>query len=101
MSGERPVTDGSGEDEPARSARPDQADAPGGEAGTEAGAGHTGQGTAEGAGHERPQVIRKRGRRVSTEPAPGYTGEPPRERTQSSENDARLWEDLPPHWGKR
>ncbi|WP_206448463.1 hypothetical protein [Agrococcus sp. KRD186] len=48
-----------------------------------------------------PMVIRRRGRRVSTEPSPGYTGEPPTERQQSSENDARLWGDLPPHWGKR
>lgn len=46
-----------------------------------------------------PLVIRKRGRRVSTEPPPGYTGEPAIERAQSSENDARLRGDVPPHWG--
>lgn len=46
-----------------------------------------------------PLVIRRRGRRVSTEPAPGYLGEPAVERQQSSENDARLREDVPPHWG--
>lgn len=44
-------------------------------------------------------VIRKRGRRVTTEPPAGYTGEPPVERQQSSENDARLKGDVPPHWG--
>ncbi|SFS00844.1 hypothetical protein SAMN04487783_0491 [Agrococcus baldri] len=64
-------------------------------------------GDGEAAGDDRsedapaPQVIRRRGRRVSTEPSPGYTGEPPTERKQSSENDARIWGDLPPHWGKR
>lgn len=46
-----------------------------------------------------PLVIRRRGRRVSTEPPPGYTGEPPRERTSSNENDERLRGDVPPHWG--
>lgn len=46
-----------------------------------------------------PLVIRRRGRRVSTEPPPGYTGEPATERQQSSENDARLRGDVPPHWG--
>lgn len=46
-----------------------------------------------------PLVIRKRGRRVSTEAPPGYTGEPAIERAQSSENDARLRGDVPPHWG--
>lgn len=45
-------------------------------------------------------VIRKRGRRVTTDPVPGYTGEPEPERQQpSSENDARLKGDVPPHWG--
>lgn len=46
-----------------------------------------------------PLVIRKRGRRVTTEPPPGYTAEPALERQQSSENDARLRGDVPPHWG--
>lgn len=46
-----------------------------------------------------PLVIRRRGRRVSTEPTPGYTGEPPQEQHQSSENDERLRQDVPPHWG--
>lgn len=46
-----------------------------------------------------PLVIRRRGRRVSTEPPPGYTGEPATERGQSNENDARLRGDVPPHWG--
>ncbi|WP_456515107.1 hypothetical protein [Agrococcus sp. UYP33] len=44
-------------------------------------------------------MIRRRGRRVSTEPTPGYTGEPPREQQQSTENDAQLRQDVPPHWG--
>ncbi|WP_347754328.1 hypothetical protein [Agrococcus sp. ProA11] len=48
---------------------------------------------------QQPLVIRRRGRRVSTEPPPGYTGEPASERQQSSENDARLRGDVPPHWG--
>ena len=52
-------------------------------------------------GQAAPLVIRRRGRRVSTAPPPGYTGEPPAERKQSSENDARLRSDVPPHWGKR
>lgn len=93
MSGERPVPDGSGK---AITGSGDAADS-----GDAASAG-------EAAGAEEqiddapaPLVIRKRGRRASTEPAPGYTGEPPTERKQSSENDARLWGDLPPHWGKR
>ncbi|WP_306232131.1 hypothetical protein [Agrococcus beijingensis] len=46
-----------------------------------------------------PLVIKRRGRRVSTEPAPGYIGEPAREQHQSSENDQRLKGDVPPHWG--
>ncbi len=46
-----------------------------------------------------PLVIHRRGRRVSTEPPPGYTGEPPQERQQSNDNDARLRADVPPHWG--
>ncbi|MCH1884340.1 hypothetical protein [Agrococcus sp. ARC_14] len=46
-----------------------------------------------------PQVIRRRGRRVTTEPPPGYTGEPAVERHTSNENDARLKGDVPPHWG--
>lgn len=48
---------------------------------------------------EQQLVIRKRGRRVTTEPPAGYAGEPPLERQQSSENDARLRGDVPPHWG--
>lgn len=46
-----------------------------------------------------PLVIKRRGRRVSTEPAHGYTGEPAQEPQQSSENDDRLRQDVPPHWG--
>ncbi|UOV99843.1 hypothetical protein [Agrococcus sp. SCSIO52902] len=47
-----------------------------------------------------PLVIRRRGRRVSTEPSPGYTGEPPVERQErGSENDEQLRRDVPPHWG--
>lgn len=49
---------------------------------------------------QEPLVIRRRGRRVSTEPPPGYTGEPAQEeRQQSTENDAQLRQDVPPHWG--
>ncbi|WP_026374361.1 hypothetical protein [Agrococcus lahaulensis] len=45
-------------------------------------------------------VIRKRGRRVTTDPVPGYTGGPePEPQQPSSENDARLKGDVPPHWG--
>lgn len=47
-----------------------------------------------------PLVIRKRGRRVTTDPVPGYTGGPePEPQQPSSENDARLKGDVPPHWG--
>ena len=46
-----------------------------------------------------PLVIRRRGRRVTTDAAPGTTEEPARERVQSTENDARLRADVPPHWG--
>lgn len=47
-----------------------------------------------------PLVIRRRGRRVSTEPSPGYTGEPPVERQErGNENDEQLRRDVPPHWG--
>lgn len=46
-----------------------------------------------------PLVIRRRGRRVTTDASPGYAGEPAIERSQSRENDARLREDVPPHWG--
>lgn len=46
-----------------------------------------------------PLVIRHRGRRVTTEPSPGWIGEPEQERTQSRENDDRLRGDVPPHWG--
>ncbi|MBO1769525.1 hypothetical protein [Agrococcus sp. TF02-05] len=45
-------------------------------------------------------VIRKRGRRVTTDPVPGYMGGPePEPQQPSSENDARLRGDVPPHWG--
>lgn len=77
MSGERPVGDGSGD----------------------AGAPRDGELIED--AEPQPLVIRRRGRRASTEPSPGYTGEPAAERTQSTENDARIWGDLPPHWGKR
>lgn len=44
--------------------------------------------------------IRRRGRRVSTEPTPGYIGEPMAEqREEAGENDERLRQDKPPHWG--
>ncbi|WP_413316697.1 hypothetical protein AA0Z99_08650 [Agrococcus sp. 1P02AA] len=69
-------------------------------ASTDAGAGDAvaGDAAADDVAHP-PLVIRRRGRRVSTEPPPGYTGEPSQERQQSSENDARLRADVPPHWG--
>ncbi|GEK79734.1 hypothetical protein [Agrococcus baldri] len=86
MSGERPVGDGSGEAGAAADGEAEQAAADG-ELIEDA--------------EPQPLVIRKRGRRASTEPSPGYTGEPATERTQSTENDARIWGDLPPHWGKR
>ena len=59
------------------------------------------EGSTDGAAVEesRPLVIRRRGRRVTTEPTPGDTGEPAVERQQSGENDARLRGDVPPHWG--
>lgn len=44
--------------------------------------------------------IRRRGRRVTTELSEGYIGEPPAERIQEpTENDDRLLNDKPPHWG--
>lgn len=52
-----------------------------------------------------PLVIRRSGRRVSTAPMPGWTDEPAGEQEQegeqrrSSENDAQLRRDVPPHWG--
>lgn len=58
----------------------------------------SGEGLVEGE-EPAPLVIKRRGRRVSTEPAPGYTGEPAQEQQQSSENDDRLRQDVPPHWG--
>ena len=58
----------------------------------------SGEGLVEGE-EPAPLVIKRRGRRVSTEPAPGYTGEPTQEQQQSSENDDRLRQDVPPHWG--
>lgn len=46
-----------------------------------------------------PLVVRRRGRRVSTEPVDGATDEPAPERRQSTDNDDRLRGDKPPHWG--
>ncbi len=46
-----------------------------------------------------PLVIHKRGRRVTTDAAPGTVQEPGPEQHQSTENDARLRGDKPPHWG--
>ena len=47
-------------------------------------------------------VVRRRaGRRVTTDPVPGSdpAPAPEPERHGSAENDARLREDVPPHWG--
>ncbi len=88
MSGERP--------EPVEGAEP-EAD---GVAGAEGAAAESAGAEAEAAQPApEPLVIKRRGRRVSTEPAPGYTGEPAQEPQQSSENDDRLRQDVPPHWG--
>jgi len=50
-----------------------------------------------------PQLVvrRRAGRRVTTDPVPGTdpTPSPEPERHSSAENDARLREDVPPHWG--
>lgn len=56
-----------------------------------------------------PLRIRKTGRRVQTEPAEGYLGEPPAVADDLTEgedagssnegNDERLLRDKPPHWG--
>ncbi|GAB2985045.1 hypothetical protein GCM10027282_25740 [Frigoribacterium salinisoli] len=50
-----------------------------------------------------PQLVvrRRAGRRVTTDPVPGTdpTPAPEPERHSSAENDARLREDVPPHWG--
>ncbi|GAA1421146.1 hypothetical protein [Agrococcus citreus] len=93
MSGERP--------EPVEGAEPEAGEAAE-SAGAEAEAAAAEPGGAEADADEptpAPLVIRRRGRRVSTEPAPGYTGEPAQEPKQSSENDDRLRQDVPPHWG--
>lgn len=52
-------------------------------------------------GREEPAPrIRRRGRRVTTEPSAGYIGEPPAEEHDTGgENDERLRQDKPPHWG--
>lgn len=46
-------------------------------------------------------AVRKRGRRVTTQPVPGSdpTPAPIDRRVDSRENDARLRGDRPPHWG--
>ena len=46
-------------------------------------------------------VVRRKGRRVTTEPVPGTDPTPAPEPSRSSgtENDARLKADKPPHWG--
>lgn len=50
-----------------------------------------------------PQLVvrRRTGRRVTTDPVPGTdpSPSPEPERHASGENDARLREDVPPHWG--
>lgn len=52
------------------------------------------------AGSETTPRIRRTGRRVRTEPTPGYIGEPAVERgSNDTENDDRLRQDKPPHWG--
>lgn len=76
-----------------------RADADAGDVGQVGSRSGSGSGAADGSADEPKLVIRRRGRRVTTDPAPGYTGEPPLERQQSSENDARLRGDVPPHWG--
>ncbi|ARC56084.1 hypothetical protein AS850_03215 [Frondihabitans sp. 762G35] len=46
-------------------------------------------------------VVRRRGRRVTTDPVPGTDPAPaPVDRRRDSyDNDARLRADKPPHWG--
>jgi len=46
-------------------------------------------------------TVRRKGRRVTTEPVPGTDPTPAPEPSRSSgtENDARLKADKPPHWG--
>jgi hypothetical protein len=46
-------------------------------------------------------IVRRRGRRVTTEPAPGSDPAPAPvdRRVDSHDNDARLRGDKPPHWG--
>ncbi len=46
-------------------------------------------------------VVRRRGRRVTTEPVPGTDPHPaPADRrVDSGDNDQRLRADKPPHWG--
>lgn len=100
MSGERPEPVEGAEPEAGEAAEP--AESAGAEA--EAAAGESAGAEAEaaepaGAEAAAPLVIKRRGRRVSTVPAPGYTGEPAQEPQQSSENDDRLRQDVPPHWG--
>ncbi|HIY67409.1 MAG TPA: hypothetical protein H9830_14170 [Candidatus Agrococcus pullicola] len=65
----------------------------------EEGTGRRLEGDGERSGAAEPR-IRRRGRRVTTEPTPGYIGEPDAEqREESDENDERLRQDKPPHWG--
>ncbi|GAA4672024.1 hypothetical protein [Frondihabitans cladoniiphilus] len=53
--------------------------------------------------HPTPPALRprKRGRRVTTDPVPGSdpTPAPVDRRVDSSDNDSRLKQDVPPHWG--
>jgi hypothetical protein len=46
-------------------------------------------------------IVRRRGRRVTTDPAPGSdpAPAPADRRVDSHDNDARLRGDKPPHWG--
>jgi len=48
-----------------------------------------------------PAVPRRKHRRVTTEPVPGTDPNPAPEppRGTGTENDARLKQDVPPHWG--
>jgi hypothetical protein len=79
-----------------------RADSPAGAAGSRlsgSGADHA-AGSGDAPVPTRPLIIRKRGRRVTTDPVPGYTGGPePEPQQPASENDARLKGDVPPHWG--
>lgn len=56
-------------------------------------------GLVEDAAAAAPLVVRRRGRRVSTEAVEGTTAEPAPEPRQTTENDDRLRGDRPPHWG--